>query len=451
MATSRQWLLLSMLVLASFLAPTEGRGVRKAEHAKEILSRGSQGLMGRVSKRSAQENRILYPDGAKVLDMENTIDLAVVAAPDNAAAAAAVHSAVNVPFHAVTSQEAQIFLNAHNTARRDVQPPPCKPLPEMSWDSTLARVAQDYADKCRWAHNPDPASDAGGEFSSVGENLFISTSIKPDFESAVKAWVSEKVDYDYDTNSCRPGKVCGHYTQVVWDSSVKVGCGAAACDAQDTYQFPFDSAVFSKALIVVCNYAPAGNFINQRPYEATCPTVPPMAAATGTAFNGAQIADMLAAHNEIRLQVSPKACPALAPMVWDATLATVAQNFADTCRFQGNPNRVAQTNGKYVSVGENQLFIIGSSPVYGWVARHWAQEAAYYDYSTDTCSAGRSCSRYEQIVWSASTKVGCGIKECTPSNSPSYPFPPTDYPAVKVIVCNYAPSASPGIKPYTAC
>ena len=26
-------------------------------------------------------------------------------------------------------------------------------------------------------------------------------------------WNNEKVDYDYGTNSCASGKVCGHYTQ----------------------------------------------------------------------------------------------------------------------------------------------------------------------------------------------------------------------------------------------
>lgn len=31
---------------------------------------------------------------------------------------------------------------------------------------------------------------------------------------AVHNWEIEKYDYDYDTNACKEGRACGHYTQV---------------------------------------------------------------------------------------------------------------------------------------------------------------------------------------------------------------------------------------------
>lgn len=31
---------------------------------------------------------------------------------------------------------------------------------------------------------------------------------------AIYSWDDEKWDYDYETNTCKEGKVCGHYTQV---------------------------------------------------------------------------------------------------------------------------------------------------------------------------------------------------------------------------------------------
>ncbi|MEM6522020.1 MAG: CAP domain-containing protein, partial [Cyanobacteria bacterium P01_C01_bin.70] len=43
----------------------------------------------------------------------------------------------------------------------------------------------------------------------------------------VAAWVAEKADYDYASNSCASGKVCGHYTQIVWRETTAVGCGVA--------------------------------------------------------------------------------------------------------------------------------------------------------------------------------------------------------------------------------
>jgi len=36
--------------------------------------------------------------------------------------------------------------------------------------------------------------------------------------------------FNYDDRTCATGEVCGHYTQVVWAKSYKVGCGAAFCE-----------------------------------------------------------------------------------------------------------------------------------------------------------------------------------------------------------------------------
>jgi hypothetical protein len=48
---------------------------------------------------------------------------------------------------------------------------------------------------------------------------------------------------------------CGHYTQVVWRNTERVGCGYSTCQAQG---FNFE--------VWVCNYDPPGNFIGQAPY-----------------------------------------------------------------------------------------------------------------------------------------------------------------------------------------
>ena len=45
--------------------------------------------------------------------------------------------------------------------------------------------------------------------------------------------------------------MCGHYTQVVWRKSLRVGCGMATCGATEVW---------------VCNYDPAGNWDGERPY-----------------------------------------------------------------------------------------------------------------------------------------------------------------------------------------
>ncbi len=66
--------------------------------------------------------------------------------------------------------------------------------------------------------------------------------------------MSEKQYYHHDTNSCDSGRVCGHYTQVVWRNTTKVGCAVYTC------------AGLQYGATVVCNYGPGGNTSGRRPY-----------------------------------------------------------------------------------------------------------------------------------------------------------------------------------------
>jgi hypothetical protein len=72
-------------------------------------------------------------------------------------------------------------------------------------------------------------------------------------------WAAEAPDYDYATNTCKAGQVCGHYTQIVWRSTTAVGCAFRTC----TTGSPFGSGSWD---FWVCDYAPPGNYVGQRPY-----------------------------------------------------------------------------------------------------------------------------------------------------------------------------------------
>ena len=65
----------------------------------------------------------------------------------------------------------------------------------------------------------------------------------------VETWAAELADYDAKKNRCKG--VCGHYTQIVWRKSQRLGCGMASCGDTEVW---------------VCNYDPPGNFLGQRPY-----------------------------------------------------------------------------------------------------------------------------------------------------------------------------------------
>ncbi|KAL3730154.1 hypothetical protein ACJRO7_027198 [Eucalyptus globulus] len=132
------------------------------------------------------------------------------------------------------------YVAAHNAARSQVGVGP------ITWDERVASYARDYAQK--HARDCTRLVHSGGPY---GENLAWAS---PDLTGtrAVNLWVGEKPDYNYSSNSCAPGKVCGHYNQVVWRNSVRVGCAKAQCAIGGT--------------LVTCNYDPPGNYIGQKPY-----------------------------------------------------------------------------------------------------------------------------------------------------------------------------------------
>ena len=160
-----------------------------------------------------------------------------------------------------TQAEKEAILDAHNQARCAVSPT-AQAMPPLVWDADLERRAQDWADACRDGllndlipglldHNPDRS--VGFPF-YVGENIY---GIRGAIASAIDTvvfWDGEKTDYNYASNSCGVLKVCGHYTQVVWANSRRVGCARSLC-----------GGLFYPSS-VVCNYGPGGNISGQRPY-----------------------------------------------------------------------------------------------------------------------------------------------------------------------------------------
>src|SRR5581483_2795326 len=159
------------------------------------------------------------------------------------------------------------MLAAQNTVRRNVAAAETQRLgmtvsiPDLTWNADAASVAQGWANHLlatnTFAHNPN--------LNGYGENIYMESGYGPvdNGERAVQEWAAEASSYTWDTNSCT--SVCGHYTQLVWAATTSVGCGVAS-NGTNTYW--------------VCDYAPPGNYIGERPYEpggpATTPAAPPV-------------------------------------------------------------------------------------------------------------------------------------------------------------------------------
>lgn len=137
------------------------------------------------------------------------------------------------------------ITKAHNDARATEGVAP------LTWDPALAAVAQAWADACVDNKAPTGLIDHNEGRSDnypgyVGENIY-GASGNASAQAAVSSWMSEKADYNYATGSCASGKACGHYTQVMWAKSTKLGCGLSKCAG-----LKFGNAI-------VCNYSPGGN------------------------------------------------------------------------------------------------------------------------------------------------------------------------------------------------
>ncbi|KAJ7525560.1 hypothetical protein O6H91_17G056800 [Diphasiastrum complanatum] len=137
-------------------------------------------------------------------------------------------------------QDIAHYLIPHNEERQRTG------VPDLLWDDGVASYSRWWAnhqrnfENCAMRHSNGP----------YGENLFWGSGKAWTPGDAVSSWVDEKQHYSYSANAC--AGMCGHYTQVVWRNTRKLGCTSVTCDNGNT--------------LIICNYDPPGNYIGQRPF-----------------------------------------------------------------------------------------------------------------------------------------------------------------------------------------
>jgi pathogenesis-related protein 1 len=156
--------------------------------------------------------------------------------------------------------DAAAIVKAHNAARVQVG------SPKMRWSEKLEaraikRIKELQKNGCFMKH--------GGP----GENLFWASALKTanrknafgqwiwrlsvqdvNESEVVGMWIDEKKWYSNENGVCNApvGETCGHYTQIVWEESIEVGCARAVCT--------------DKSQVWLCIYSPPGNVVGERPY-----------------------------------------------------------------------------------------------------------------------------------------------------------------------------------------
>jgi hypothetical protein len=140
------------------------------------------------------------------------------------------------------------LLAAHNRERTAAG------IPALAWDPELSAEAaswgRELAASGEFEHDPDVDDE-----DPQGENLWAGTRGAYAPEEMVGGWIEEKKLF-------RPGRFpensatgdfadVGHYTQLMWRESDRVGCALAEGAEED---------------VLVCRYRTAGNDVGERPF-----------------------------------------------------------------------------------------------------------------------------------------------------------------------------------------
>lgn len=193
------------------------------------------------------------------------------------------------PAHVVAADRQRV-LDAHNRLRCSVEPP-AKAMPALSWDPLLEQVAQEWADTCPTTHNDNRSR----RYQKLGGSGYVGENMAWGYSSWTRAildgWGREGASYDYASNTCHDAvgvaRECGHYTQLVWAGTRRVGCALPSVSCLGSLNY------------YVCNYAPGGNLGRRRPYvsgvganeacAATTAIAPLAYPATGHVVAGAMV------------------------------------------------------------------------------------------------------------------------------------------------------------------
>ncbi|XP_040563888.1 venom allergen 5 [Lepeophtheirus salmonis] len=182
----------------------------------------------------------------------------------------------------ITSEEDKMrIITEHNKLRSTVAlgnekrgvggaQPPATNMNRLSWDNDLAVSAQMWALQCRTGHDKNRITPQYNEW--VGQNIASAwssaKSSSRDYESMIQGWYDEVKDFPPKNiekyNSEGATGVVGHYTQLAWAATTKVGCGFIMYYDETQPRYPYKK-------VLVCNYGVGGNVLGTRMYKIGSP------------------------------------------------------------------------------------------------------------------------------------------------------------------------------------
>ena len=187
----------------------------------------------------------------------------------------------------MTAETRAFIVSEHNRLRRDAIGPggpdvvssvTATAMREIEYDTALECVAQAYINTIpsagQWTNNPNRTAEyaACGGSGQVGENWYSGPPQDLLTGGASRAWVDFVWPVAWGGNDCSEREnwhgdrgcsgFVNNYTQVLWSTTYKVGCG------------------HTPAAGTVCNYSPGGNYQGSLPFNigeacSACPASHP--------------------------------------------------------------------------------------------------------------------------------------------------------------------------------
>lgn len=165
-----------------------------------------------------------------------------------------------------SAQERLDLIKMHNSYRNSIASgqvagfPSAANMNELAWDSELETLAQNWANTGPLGHNPS-RSIPSHPTDWIGENIFwaMGTGVSSmNLTVGVQNWYNEINGYTESISNFTAGQqpngaVVGHFTQVIWATTKRVGCGVLRCSSNVT---------------LVCDYWVGGNFLYNPVYVA---------------------------------------------------------------------------------------------------------------------------------------------------------------------------------------
>jgi len=135
-------------------------------------------------------------------------------------------------------------------------------LPNFIYDDDLATLAQGITNNCNWTMQIDRnalqanyAQMKGQTYNGAPSQTIGITLVSATGQPAAPSWLNNKIYWNCLNNTCVSGQQCDAYTQIIWETSVYIGCGLTGCTNTGPY-WEF----------LICFFNPAGNWLGQHPF-----------------------------------------------------------------------------------------------------------------------------------------------------------------------------------------